>query len=669
MQEPDFKLLFEASPDKYLILAPDLTIIGVTEAYLRATLTERAAIVGRHLFDVFPDNPNEQDATGTDNLGASLARVLARKLPDAMAIQKYDIERPPEQGGGFEERYWSPINTPLLDAGGEVSCIIHRVEDVTEFVRLKHAANGHASLSQRERMEADALNRAQDVQSANRQLDAIRTALEDRHRQIMERALDGFLTVSDSGLVRDANPAAEKIFGVAAGGLKGRQIDNLIPASRRAGAPIIETVEHGQPLRVAIGDNPRRHLEVLFSSRTPQGDEEIVTLRLHDETDRILLEDQLRQAQKLEAVGKLTGGLAHDFNNLLTVITSTIDILREGVADRPKLAMLAGAIDEAAERGAQLTQRLLAFSRQQPLKPSAVDVNALVDRSAAMLRRTLGDAITVEAAVARDAWPALVDPGQVEDALLNLAINARDAMPGGGRIIIETRNVTLDEDYAAANLDVAPGDYLALIMTDNGQGMTPAVLERVFEPFFTTKDVGRGSGLGLSMVYGFIKQSRGHIKIYREVGIGTSVKLYLPRTGKSVEVAAPVRGAPLAAGGRRAVLVVEDNEAVRTATSDIVQSLGYTVRVAADGVEALAILGAEPVDILFTDIMMPSGLSGLELMKLAREVKPDLRVLLTSGYTERFMGGDTMEDLGAPLLTKPYRRQQLAEALRDALVE
>ena len=388
-----------------------------------------------------------------------------------------------------------------------------------------------------------------------------------------------------------------------------------------------------------------------------------------DMTERILLEQQLRHAQKMEAVGQLTGGVAHDFNNILTVITSTIEILADAVAGDPQLAAIARAITAAADRGAQLTQRMRAFARKQPLQARSLDLNAIVERMAPMLRRTLGGDITIITDLADDPWHALADPSQVEDAILNLAVNARDAMPTGGRLVIETANVHLDEQYATHHPEVAPGEYVAMIVTDSGTGMSADVVERAFEPFFTTKDVGRGSGLGLSMVYGFAKQSRGHVKIYSEIGHGSSVKLYLPRVAGVValDTATPSEPSEACSGGET-ILVVEDDAAVRVAAAGILQNLGYRVLEAEDGEGALAILQQHrPIDLLFTDLIMPHGVSGQDLQRWVRERRPEVKVLFTSGYSEHLFKGRGDAEPSAPLLNKPYRRQNLAAAVRSAL--
>ena len=371
----------------------------------------------------------------------------------------------------------------------------------------------------------------------------------------------------------------------------------------------------------------------------------------------------------MEAIGQLSGGVAHDFNNLLTVITGAVEALAEGVSADANLAAIARSIDEAAERGAQLTQRMLAFARKQPLQARTVKLNDVVAGMTAMLQRTLSEDIRVRTVLAKDLWSTAVDPFQLEDAILNLAVNARDAMPSGGSLVIETANLHLDEPYADRHVDVTAGDYVAVTVTDSGTGMPPEVIEHAFEPFFTTKDVGRGTGLGLSMVYGFVKQSGGHISIYSEIGHGTSIRLYLPKTSGPPEAKqAPARVSDGQLKGRETILVVEDDKSVRTIATNILQSLGYVVRQAEDGPVALGILQTDdPIDLLFTDLIMPNDMSGQDLLRKAREHRPALRALFTSGYSEQFLKDRGSIDADVPILGKPYRRQQLAAAIRGAL--
>ena len=382
------------------------------------------------------------------------------------------------------------------------------------------------------------------------------------------------------------------------------------------------------------------------------------------------LNARLQQSQRMEAVGQLTGGIAHDFNNLLTVVSGNAELLLEDTAADPAQRQLVQMIATAAQRGAALTQRLLAFARKQALDPKAVDLNQLVAGLDPMLRRTLGEHIQIELVRAAGLWPALVDQGQLENALLNLCLNARDAMPGGGRLTLETANARLDEDYAARNGEVTPGQYVMLAVSDTGQGIAPEHLQRVFEPFFTTKERGKGTGLGLSMVYGFVKQSAGHVMIYSEPGHGTSVKLYLPRVGGEAAAAAQPSDSGGIVGGSETILLVEDDAAVRQVALAALRSFGYTVIEAVDGPSALALLEQRPdIELLFTDVVMPGGMNGRALADAARRLRPGLRVLYTSGYTENAIVHHGRLDAGALLLGKPYRRRELDRAIRAALAQ
>ena len=387
-----------------------------------------------------------------------------------------------------------------------------------------------------------------------------------------------------------------------------------------------------------------------------------------DLTEKQAAEAQLRQVQKMDAIGQLTGGVAHDFNNILTVITGTIGILEEAVAKEPQLVAVAKLIDEAAERGANLTRHLLAFARKQPLQPLEVDVNSLVLEAAKLLHPTLGEHIEITPLLAEDAWTALVDPSQLTTAVLNLALNARDAMPSGGKLALETSNVYLDENYAGMHDEVAAGNYVMIAVSDTGTGIPAALLERVFDPFFTTKEVGKGTGLGLSMVFGFVKQSGGHIKIYSEEGHGTSVKIYLPRATGMNQTAAEVLVSENIEGGNEAVLVVEDDSLVRRHVMTQIESLGYTTLEAANAADALRIIdNAAKIDLLFTDVIMPGPMNGRQLVDEALRRRPDLKTLYTSGYTENAIVHHGRLDSGVLLLAKPYRKSELARMIRLAL--
>ncbi len=380
------------------------------------------------------------------------------------------------------------------------------------------------------------------------------------------------------------------------------------------------------------------------------------------------LHARLRQSQRLEAVGQLTGGVAHDFNNLLTVVMGNSELLAEKTADQPQLQQMAQMIGAAAQRGADLTQQLLAFARKQALDPRPTDVNQLAAALDPMLRRTLGEHIEIELVRAAGLWPAMVDPGQLENALLNLCLNARDAMPKGGRLTLETANAALDSSYADRFPDVSPGQYVLLAVSDTGQGIAPEHLDQVFEPFFTTKEKGKGTGLGLAMVYGFTKQSAGHISIYSEPGQGTTVKLYLPRAAREETVANAPIPAPAIEGGAETILVVEDDAMVRSFARNELQSLGYRVIEASSGKAAMILIEQrDDIDLLFTDVVMPGGMSGRELADAARQLRPSLRVLYTSGYTENAIVHQGRLDPGVMLLAKPYRRADLSRAIRQAL--
>jgi signal transduction histidine kinase len=379
-------------------------------------------------------------------------------------------------------------------------------------------------------------------------------------------------------------------------------------------------------------------------------------------------EAQVRQAQKMEAIGQLTGGVAHDFNNILTVITGTIEILANAVKDRPQLAQITDMISAAAARGADLTRHLLAFSRRQPLQPRNTDVNALVIDAARLLRPTLGEQIEIESMLAHDSAPALIDASQLSTAILNLALNARDAMPNGGKLTLETKNVVLDENYASMNSELKPGNYVMIAVSDTGEGIPGSLLDKVFEPFFTTKEVGKGSGLGLSMVYGFVKQSNGHIKIYSEEGHGTTVKLYLPEAAGVPDALAAETGISGGEQGDESILIVEDDALVREYVVTQISRFGYHTLAAGNAAEALAIIdGPERIDLLFTDVIMPGGLNGRQLATEALKRRPELKVLYTSGYTENAIVHHGRLDAGVLLLPKPYLSSDLARMIRIAL--
>jgi signal transduction histidine kinase len=381
------------------------------------------------------------------------------------------------------------------------------------------------------------------------------------------------------------------------------------------------------------------------------------------------VELQLIQAQKMEAVGQLTGGLAHDFNNLLAIIIGNLDMLRETCADDPVTDELVRDALESALRGADLTRRLLAFARRQPLQPERTDINEVIGAIVRLLARTLGENITIEMALSPNVWPVQIDRAQFEAVIANLATNARDAMPRGGSLLIDTRNGLLDAAYAAAHTDVTPGDYVVVEVSDSGTGMPPDILSRIFEPFFTTKEQGKGTGLGLSMVFGFMKQSGGHITVYSEPGKGSTFRLYLPRLRDSTAIREDRTEGPASRGGNETILVVEDNAGLRRIVLRQLREAGYRVLEAPDADAAMTIIESpEPIHLLLTDVVMPGAMDGRDLARVAVGRRPMLRTLLTSGFPDARWGGSTAR-AGSRLLSKPYRKEELRRVVREVLDE
>ena len=557
-EDTDFRALFEASPGCYLALRPDLTIIAVSDAYLAATMTRREDIVGRGLFEVFPDNPADESATGTHNLRESLQAVISTRAPDAMAVQKYDIRRPESDGGGFEERHWSPVNSPVLGPDGEVRYIIHRVEDVTGYVR-------RAS-----QMEAEIFLRAQQVQEVNQRL---REAQAELERRVEERS-----------------------------------------------AALMKA------------------------------------------------EAQLRQSQKLEAIGRLAGGVAHDFNNLLSVILSYASLAAADLPAEHSVRADLGEIEVAGRRAAELTQQLLAFSRQQVLTPKVVDLNACIASMDKMLRRVIGEDIELRSVPAPRLGRVKVDPGQIEQVILNLVVNARDAMPLGGTLTIETGNAYIDEAYAADHPGVTPGPHVLLAVTDTGTGMDKATQARIFEPFFTTKEIGKGTGLGLSTVFGIVRQSGGTIWLYSEPGLGATFKLYFPETDAEGLPEPDHAALEPSAPGTETILLIEDEEQVRAVARSILTRHGYEVLVAATPADALRLSAEFPgtIHLILTDVVMPR-LSGRALAEQLCEVRPDARVLFMSGYTDDTVVRHGGLDADSAFLQKPLTPDVLVRKVREVL--
>ncbi|HVP85595.1 MAG TPA: response regulator [Rhizomicrobium sp.] len=564
------------------------------------------------------------------NVDKVVDSAIASRLPYHM---EYRILRP-----NGEERYCWAEGFWEQNSEGEITNLVGYCQDVTERKMAERVAKESAA----------------------------------RYRHIVESMVSGLVVISD-GRFLYVNDAACQIFGVAhPSDVVGKPfIDALAGSNRKEVAAMISRPRvAGEPLfreekLVRASDGAELDVEISKAALTFAG-LPATQLIIRDITEKKALTQQLHQAQKMEVVGQLTGGIAHDFNNLLTVVISNLDMILSGASVNAENRELAEAALAASLRGAELTRQLLAFSRKQALQKQTINPNELVDRTVTMLKRAIAGDIELRTDLCTDLWLSDIDPSQLESAITNLVVNARDAMPKGGAIMLETSNATLDEAYAAANRDVVPGNYAMIAVSDTGSGIPASVLSRVFEPFFTTKEVGKGTGLGLSMVYGFMKQSGGHVKIYSEEGRGTVVRLYLPQSANAPATQAIKPENEMPVGRHERILVVEDDEAVRRAATQQLQELGYTVLEANNAQAALLILQREQVDLLFTDVTMPGGVSGPDLAREAIGKDPALKVLMTSGFTEATMReGESSGKF--ELLSKPYRRQELAQRVHRVL--
>ena len=617
-----FSAVVESSHDAIITQSMDGTITGWNGAAERLFGFTAAEAIGKSINMIVP--PDRRDEV----------RNIVERVGRGDPIAHYETSRAHKDGRAVDV---SLSISPIRAASGKIIGISKTARDITESNRTQHA------LSQE---------------------------TEERQR-IFDSSNDLIFVTDSAGNFIQVSPSVTAILGYEPSEMVGRSAIEFIHP---------DDLEHTRKEMRAgrLGQSKRN-----FETRYVNKDGKAVTLnwtgtwsepvRRHffigrDLTEKQAAEAQLRHVQKMDAIGQLTGGVAHDFNNILTVITGTIGILEEAVADKPQLAAVAKLIDEAAERGANLTRHLLAFARKQPLQPREVDVNALVLEAAKLLHPTLGEHIAITPLLAEDAWTAQADPNQLTTAVLNLALNARDAMPNGGKLAFETQNVFLDDNYASMHSEVASGHYVMIAVSDTGSGIPPALLERVFEPFFTTKEVGKGTGLGLSMVFGFVKQSGGHIKIYSEQDHGTSVKIYLPRATGLHQTAAEAQVAAEIEGGNETVLVVEDDSLVRRYVMTQIESLGYTTLEAANASDALRIIDDVPnVNLLFTDVIMPGTMNGRQLVDEALKRRPGLKTLYTSGYTENAIVHHGRLDSGVLLLAKPYRKSELARMIRLAL--
>ncbi|KNG92185.1 PAS domain S-box protein [Pseudaestuariivita atlantica] len=502
-------------------------------------------------------------------------------------------------------------------------------------------------------------------------------ALEASLQAILSSAVDAIIIIRHDGIIETVNQAAAGLFLYDVDEFIGQNVKFLMPDEHRhkhdGYLHNYNTTGHRKIIGIGREVTGKRKDDTFFPMHLAVGEftengKKYYTGIIHDLTARKDAEQTLLQVQKMDAIGQLTGGVAHDFNNLLTVILGNLELIEIQMGEFEHSDLLNEAM-EAAELGARLTERLLSFARRSPLEPRVVELNGLISGLSDMLRRTLGATIELKTVLSDAPWTVKVDPTQFESAIVNLAVNARDAMPGGGRLVVETRNMALDEDYVADELQLSPDNYVQVSVTDTGTGMPADVIRRVFEPFYTTKDIGEGTGLGLSMVYGFGKQSGGHVTIYSELGTGTTINLYLPRYQDASEMSDENDAEPeLNSANGNTILVVEDDERVRRLTRGRLEALGYQVLEAMHGPAALQILAEHSdVDLVFTDLVMPGGMSGYEVAQHVQESHPDTKVLLTSGYAEELMNSEKLSARNLKLLRKPYRQAALVNAISGAL--
>ncbi|AHL76869.1 histidine kinase [Stutzerimonas stutzeri] len=715
-QRPPFEALFRSSPNAYLLLDRELIIQDANEAYLKLTARTLEDIVGRRIHDAFAADPQAPETSHVEQLLQSFARVLRSKALDTLPVIRYSIAVSPDSGASYEDRYWSATHTPLLDEQGEVTAILQHTVDITELQSLKASLRSSELRGQPlQQIEAAIMSRARSMQDEGNQL-----------RQLFAQA-PGFVCFlrGPEHVFELVNEAYQQLTGHreligkrvldALPELQGQAFIDLLDQVYRSGEPYI-----GRGMRALLQRHPNTEPEEVFvdfvfqpiierdgqvsgifvqgsdvteqqrSQRELQAHrehlEELVRDRTSDlmrsEAERRVAEAALMQSQKLEAVGKLTGGIAHDFNNMLQIIGGNLQLLRRNLStDATAQRRLESAVG-GVEKGARLASQLLAFASRQPLQPQSVDLGELLEQMSELLNGALGRAVQVDVDIQPNLWPVFVDVGNLQAAILNLAVNARDAMPGGGTLCVRLCNRSLDAEQLASQPGAAAGPFVELSVIDEGEGMCPEVLERAFEPFFTTRQNANGSGLGLSMVYGFVRQSGGFVVLESEEGRGTSVRVCLPATVaegargihepliSSVQESATAASfsaaeVPMEKSDGLRILFVEDDPTLRMLTGEVMEELGHDVCLCESAEAALEMLSQRQFDVLLTDVGL-AGMSGIELVRQAKSHDAALSLVIASGYAISARD-EGLDDLRTML--KPYDIHQVRSLLESIRAE
>ena len=648
--------LIESCPDLYLLLDPQLNIVTASKSYLEATRTVLEQIRGRYIFEVFPDNPKSKKATGERNVKASFERVLKNKAADMMPVQKYDIPVP-GKAGRFEVRYWSPLNSPVMGDDGEVAYILHRVEDVTAYKYLfeKEATVPFFFKSQ--------------IGKAMKNLEA------------SEKRFAAIITIDSKSKIRVFNETAEKMFGYKAKEIIGKKLETLMPKRfRDAHASHIRVfgetnVTHRMMGRLGeiVGqrsDGEEFPIEASIS-QTGDGDNKFFSVIMRDVSEKRKIEAQFLRAQRMESIGRLAGGIAHDLNNILAPIMLSIGLLKTMIKDDKALEVLE-TIDVSSKRGADIVQQVLSFSRGIEGQVVEVQPRHLLSDLQTMLGETMPRGIVLSLKVTDGAWPVLGDPTQLHQILLNLSMNARDAMKeDGGELNITVENCKLDDNYVSMNKQARVGDFVVFTVTDSGCGIPLEVIDRIFEPFFTTKPVGEGSGIGLATVMAITKSHDGFVNVYSESGKGSTFKVYLPAaSGATAADSARADDAAMPRGNGETVLIVDDEASILAITSQTLQAFGYKTLMASNGAAAVAVYAQSRKDIavVLTDMMMPV-MDGPATILAIRQINPKAKIIAGSGLDANGNVVSATEAGVNHFIKKPYTAIDLLTMIASLLTD